>query len=379
MQSSSRQPRKWTLAEDQQLREEVEAQLTGGGDVKDWCRIAAKLPGRTNKDCRKRWHNSVAGGLKKGQWSKSEDLLLARGVQQHGQRWTLVANCVESRSADQCAKRWQQSLDPELDRSEWREDEDQILIEATSHLGRHWKDIQREHFPGRSKNCIKNRYTVLVRRYQNQGITLPSRASSPSEPSPPTDFDSYTHDDDYTPYSSGSYDTLMPPLPHHASAGRHRSWSGFDSDALSTWSTPQAYALPITVTSSDLTHATSAIPDYAFAQPRTLSSNATSAAPHWDWNAASMSPSAPMQARSPTSYSNPAPPHYDDYGMPQPVMSSSRSYSSSPGRASYSGMPNAAPTSMPRTRAWSQQHQYDSLSPTTYPDPRLQHDPMYRF
>jgi myb proto-oncogene protein len=80
------------------------------------CRIADSLPGRTNKDCRKRWHNSVAGGLKKGQWSKSEDQLLSRGVQEYGQkygsmkqegleltatkRWTVVASCVGTRSAD---------------------------------------------------------------------------------------------------------------------------------------------------------------------------------------------------------------------------------------------------------------------------------------
>jgi len=70
------------------------------GDVRDWCRIADQLPGRTNKDCRKRWHNSVAGGLKKGQWSKSEDQLLIMGVEQYGQKWTLVATCVTSRSAD---------------------------------------------------------------------------------------------------------------------------------------------------------------------------------------------------------------------------------------------------------------------------------------
>lgn len=56
------------------------------GEVKDWCRIASKLPGRTNKDCRKRWHNSVAGGLKKGQWAPSEDALLSRGVDRFGQR-----------------------------------------------------------------------------------------------------------------------------------------------------------------------------------------------------------------------------------------------------------------------------------------------------
>ncbi|KAF2683958.1 hypothetical protein K458DRAFT_303512, partial [Lentithecium fluviatile CBS 122367] len=140
-------------------------------------RIAAKLPGRTNKDCRKRWHNSVAGGLKKGQWSKSEDVQLARGVQQYGQRWTLVANIVGSRSADQCAKRWQQSLDPDLDRSEWCDVEDKVLIEAVRRLGRHWKDIQRHHFAGRSKNCIKNRYGCLP-MFRSTKLTLKATPSS---------------------------------------------------------------------------------------------------------------------------------------------------------------------------------------------------------
>ncbi|KAF2732136.1 transcription factor, Myb superfamily [Polyplosphaeria fusca] len=154
--STARQPRKWTIAEDQKLREEVEAQLIEG-EVKDWCRIANAIPGRSNKDCRKRWKNALEGGLRKGQWSKSEDTQLARGVQRHGQRWVLVAEQIKTRSADQCAKRWQQSLDPDLDRSEWRETEDEILIQAVQKFGRHWKDIQRQCFPTRSKNCIKNR------------------------------------------------------------------------------------------------------------------------------------------------------------------------------------------------------------------------------
>jgi hypothetical protein len=40
--------------------------------------------------------------------------------------------------------------------------QDHLLIDATQRLGRHWKDIQREHFPGRSKNDIKNRYDALA-------------------------------------------------------------------------------------------------------------------------------------------------------------------------------------------------------------------------
>lgn len=180
-----RQPRRWSSAEDQILRAQVETQQAEGGS-KDWCRVALALPGRTNKDCRKRWHNSVTEGLRKGQWSRSEDQLLTDGVHRYGSRWTKVATCVGSRSADQCAKRWQQSLDPCLDRSEWREDEDSALLTAVNCLGRHWKDIQKQYLPRRSKNCVKNRYSVLARRYAAQLASYDdSMGSSSSDPDTP--------------------------------------------------------------------------------------------------------------------------------------------------------------------------------------------------
>jgi hypothetical protein len=224
-------------------------------------------------------------------------------------------------------------------------------------------------------------YTVLVRRYQNQGITLQSRASSPSEASTPAAFSGYNPDDEYSYDGSNAYDTLMPP--QGTSAGSHRSWSSLDSEAaVSAWSTPQDYTLPIAVPASHMTHATHSMSDYAFTQPRPLSTDVSSPPHDWNWASTSpMNPSASIQARSPISYSTPAPQHYDDYGMLQPVMSpDGHSYSRSPARASYPGvLPNAVPPSLPRARAWSEQQPYDSLSPTTYPDPRLQQNPLYRF
>ncbi|KAF2199792.1 transcription factor, Myb superfamily, partial [Delitschia confertaspora ATCC 74209] len=163
-----RTPKKWTAGEDDILRKEVAAQckidanfiflsLASEGEVRDWCQIAGKLPGRTNKDCRKRWHNTMAGEFRKGQWTKTEDEQLLNAVGKHGQRWTVVATAVSTRSAEQCAKRWQQSLNPDLDRSEWTGDEDQKLMQAVGVIGRQWTQIQRMHFPERSKNAIKNR------------------------------------------------------------------------------------------------------------------------------------------------------------------------------------------------------------------------------
>lgn len=60
------------------------------GGVKDWNRIAAQLPGRNNKDCRKRWYNKVAGGLRKGPWQPEEDGRLKEAIREHGQRYTTM-------------------------------------------------------------------------------------------------------------------------------------------------------------------------------------------------------------------------------------------------------------------------------------------------
>jgi hypothetical protein len=214
------------------------------------------------------------------------------------------------------------------------------------------------------------RYTVLVRRCQNQGIILPSRASSPSDSSTPAPLSSYTLDDEYSYDASNSYNTLMLPQHHGASAGSHRSWSSLDSEAaVSAWPNPQDNSLPITSPMANMIHTTHPLPDYALAPPHTRASDC------WDWTSTSPNPT---HARSHVSYNTTsAPPHYDDYGMQQPVSARS------PAHASYPGvLPNAVPTStgnMPRTRAWSEQQPYDSLSPLTYPDPRLQQNPLYRF
>ncbi|KAF1996632.1 hypothetical protein P154DRAFT_579731 [Amniculicola lignicola CBS 123094] len=288
--STARQPRKWTVAEDQKLREEVEAQLSEG-EVKDWCRIAQSLPGRTNKDCRKRWHNSVAGGLKKGQWAKSEDQQLAGGVRRFGQRWTLVADVVGSRSADQCAKRWQQSLDPELDRSEWRDSEDKILIQAVQTLGRHWKDIQRHHFPGRSKNCIKNRYTVLLRRYQNQGISLPEGPPSQMPTTPEKRLSSQsTRDDDSGSYSSSVYDDLLATHTRVSTPETQSSWQ-LDEEPFTSWPSSESYA----VTSGPL--------EFQNFQPQPPTSSVSSPA-HWNWTTTSMEAPSIMNIGPPSAYPN---------------------------------------------------------------------------
>ncbi|KAL2869087.1 Homeodomain-like protein [Aspergillus lucknowensis] len=181
----ARLPKKWTAEEDDTLRREVESQRPDG---RDWCHIAEKLPGRTNKDCRKRWHNTMAGEFRKGPWAKQEDEQLKKAIAKHGTRWTIVASGVKTRSAEQCAKRWQHSLNPDLDRSEWTETEDRTLIEAVNAVGRQWTQIQGMYFAERSKNAIKNRYTIVSRKLR--------RLAQGTQVSAPTAPDGASHDED---------------------------------------------------------------------------------------------------------------------------------------------------------------------------------------
>jgi hypothetical protein len=58
-----------------------------------------------------------SGGLSVGTWTQPEDDRLKEAVAKHGPKWVVVATHVGTRNGDQCAKRWNENLNPELDHS----------------------------------------------------------------------------------------------------------------------------------------------------------------------------------------------------------------------------------------------------------------------
>ncbi|KAI9375539.1 hypothetical protein BJX61DRAFT_539691 [Aspergillus egyptiacus] len=159
--------RRWTAAEDALLWELYQIQEkapTGKCQKINWNEIARNIPGRSNKDCRKRYYNRFTGGLRKGSWTQDEDERLFQLVERYGCRWATIAQKMETRNADQCSKRWHHCLNPELERSPWTDEENYLLLSAVRTHGSSWKDIQRCHFPTRSANNIKNQYTILSRK-----------------------------------------------------------------------------------------------------------------------------------------------------------------------------------------------------------------------
>jgi hypothetical protein len=116
----------------------------------------------------------MASVVSKGGWSSEEDRKLLDAVEKHGTKWSLVASMVDTRNSGQCAKRWNDTLNPEIDRSAWTADEDTKLLRAVSTHGTSWTTIVKSHFPGRTALAAKNRYSHLSRS------SHPRRGSSPS-------------------------------------------------------------------------------------------------------------------------------------------------------------------------------------------------------
>ena len=67
-------------------------------------------------------------GLNVGTWMPAEDEKLKEAVAKHGTRWVVVASEVGTRNGDQCAKRWNENLNPDLDHSPWCAVEVGLLI-----------------------------------------------------------------------------------------------------------------------------------------------------------------------------------------------------------------------------------------------------------
>ncbi|KIY53731.1 hypothetical protein FISHEDRAFT_17615, partial [Fistulina hepatica ATCC 64428] len=158
-----RERRSWTAKEDKLLRRAVAIEDPGATSPSKWHAIAKHVPGRTNKDCRKRWFAKMASAVVKGGWAPDEDTRLINAIKEHGTRWSVVASLVRTRNSDQCAKRWTDTLNPAIDRTSWSSEADALLLRAVEEHGKVWTKIVKTYFPGRTGLAAKNRYNSITR------------------------------------------------------------------------------------------------------------------------------------------------------------------------------------------------------------------------
>ncbi|KAL4882676.1 hypothetical protein BJY04DRAFT_217169 [Aspergillus karnatakaensis] len=159
----TRERRKWTAEEDTLLQNAVQAAIANSRPLL-WREISKAIPTRSNKDCRRRWCNSLSTSLNKGPWTETEDERLWNAVQKHGPRWSLVSSEVGSRNADQCASHWGQTLNPEIDFGDWSAGEDEKLKMSVERHGTNWSTIASLYFPKRTSLALRNRFNALDAR-----------------------------------------------------------------------------------------------------------------------------------------------------------------------------------------------------------------------
>lgn len=154
---------RWTRAEDARLHELVSERP----EAADWGIVARALGGqRSAEECERRWRGVVSRGLQKGRFTAAEDELIVAAVADDiaDINWVEVASKVKGRTPKQCRERWQNSLDPSLTkRKDWSADEDALLREAHNRWKNCWGMIVKA-LPGRSQNMAKNRWNSSLRR-----------------------------------------------------------------------------------------------------------------------------------------------------------------------------------------------------------------------
>lgn len=102
----------------------------------------------------------------KGNWTHDEDTILIDLVNKHGpKKWSWLATHLKGRIGKQCRERWLNHLDPSIKKSDWSEEEDNLIVKLHKENGNQWSKISK-HFSlkGRTPNMIKNRWNSTLKK-----------------------------------------------------------------------------------------------------------------------------------------------------------------------------------------------------------------------
>lgn len=96
-------------------------------------------------------------------WLPSEDSKLVELVNIYGEKWSKIASLIEGRTGKQIRDRYINSLKPGIRQEAWTPAEDELLVKLYKKIGNKWSRIA-HCLKGRTENQVKNRFRTCFKK-----------------------------------------------------------------------------------------------------------------------------------------------------------------------------------------------------------------------
>ncbi|XP_078238973.1 snRNA-activating protein complex subunit 4 [Pogona vitticeps] len=162
-QASNRDLRRseWSPEEDQMLLQLIQEMRIGKHIP--YRKIAYYMEGRDSAQLLYRWTKRVDPKLKRGAWTPAEDALLLKAIKKYGERdWYKIRAEVPGRSDVQCRDRYLHALHHDIKKGKWSPEEETRLVELTEKYGvGRWAKIASE-LPHRSGGQCLSKWKIML-------------------------------------------------------------------------------------------------------------------------------------------------------------------------------------------------------------------------
>ena len=116
--------------------------------------------------------------ISKGPWKSPENQLLLDWINKNGPRnWTKCAEIIKGRTGKQCREHWNNSLNREIKKGDWSVEEDLLIMVFHKKFNGSWKKMI-PLFKSRTENSIKNRFFSQLRKIASKYIKKGKRVYS---------------------------------------------------------------------------------------------------------------------------------------------------------------------------------------------------------
>jgi hypothetical protein len=115
---------------------------------------------------------------KRNPWQPEEDDQVIDLVAKYGQSWALIASLMKDRSGKQIRDRYLNKLKPDINKSEWSQNEDELLMKLCKQIGHKWSRIA-TFLPGRTEGQVKNRFYSHIKKRMGKWNGLATSTQDP--------------------------------------------------------------------------------------------------------------------------------------------------------------------------------------------------------